>query len=217
MCHLVLDNLTWYKPISPTSITGFVNEFIELCTGAFWQGLIDKDTLNYLVPKHPRTPTFYILPKAHKNLSQPPGRPIVSGIGSLTDNASKFVDSFLLPHVSGLPSYIRDTSDLLRHIKGIQIPRDSLLVAIDVESLYSSIPHKKGVATPRSFLMEQEDTSWPLNEIILQLLTFILTRNIFIFEDQHYLQTQGMAMGTSCAPIIRKLVSRSLGEAHFFG
>lgn len=200
MCHEVLDNLTWYRPISPTNITGFVNKFRELCMGAFWQGLIDKDTLNYLVPKHLHTPTFYTLPKTHKNLSQPPGRPIVSDIGSLTDNASKFVDSFLLPHVSGLPSYIRDTSDLLRHIEGIQIPRDALLVAIDVESLYSSIPHEKGIATARSFLMEQEDTSWPLNEFILQLLTFILTQNFFIFEDQHYLPIQGVAMGTSCAP-----------------
>lgn len=127
----------------------------------------------------------------HKSPSQPPRRPIVSGIGSLTDNASKFVDSFLLPHVLGLPSHIRDTSDLLRHIEGIQVPRDSLLVAIDVESLYSSIPHKKRVVTARLFLMEQEHTSWPLNKFILQLLTYILTRNFFIFEDQHYLQIQG--------------------------
>lgn len=154
VCHEVLDNSIWYQPIPPTSITGFINEFRELCTGAFWQGLIDNDTLNYLVSKHLCTPTFYTLPKTHKNLSQPPRRPIVYGIGSLTDNASKFVDSFLHPHVSCLPSYICDTIDFLRHIEGIQVPCDSLLMAINVESLYSSIPHEKGVAMARSFLMD---------------------------------------------------------------
>lgn len=48
--------------------------------------------------------------------------------------------------------------------------------------------------------MEQERKSWPLNEFIVQLLSFILTRNYFIFEDQHFLQSQGVAVGTSCAP-----------------
>lgn len=161
MCREVLNNSTWYKPIPPIKINGFINKFRELCTGAFWWGLIDRDTLNYLIPKHPRTPTFYTLPKTHKNLSRPPGRPIVSGIGSLNDNASKFVDSFFMPHVLSLPSYIHDTTDLLRHIEGIQVPWDSLLVAIDVESLYSSIPHENGVLMAESFLMEEERTSWP--------------------------------------------------------
>lgn len=131
MCHEVLDNSTWYKPISPSSITGFINEFRELCTGAFWQGLIDKDTLNYLVPKHPHTPTFYTLPKTHKNLSQPPGRPIMSGIGSLTDNASKFVDSFLLP-TSLVYHHISETrltcSDISRGSRSLATPFSWLLM-----------------------------------------------------------------------------------------
>lgn len=125
MCCEVLNNSTWYRPIPLININGLINEYRELCTEAFWQGLLDRDTLNYLITKHPRTPTFYMLPKTHKNLLQPPARPIVSGIGSLTDNASKFVDSFLMPHVLSLPYYIRDTTDLLRHVEGIQVPRDS--------------------------------------------------------------------------------------------
>lgn len=35
----------------------------------------------------------------------------------------------------------------------------------------------------RSFLMDEKSTSWPCNEFILQLLSFILSRNYFIFED----------------------------------
>lgn len=137
-----------------------------------------------------------MLPKTHKNLLRPLGRPIVSGIGSLTDNASKFVDNVLMPHVLSLPSYIHDTTDLLKHIKGIQVPLDSLFMAIDVEALYSNIPHEQGVLMAKSFLMKQDCTTWPLNEFILHLLSFILTRNYFVFEDLHFLQIQGVAMGT---------------------
>lgn len=60
--------------------------------------------------------------------------------------------------------------------------------------------------------MEQERTSWPLNEFILQLLSFILTRNYFIFEDQHFLQSQGVAMGTSCTPSYANLYLGVLGK-----
>lgn len=48
--------------------------------------------------------------------------------------------------------------------------------------------------------MEQDKTTWPHNRFVLNLLTFILTRNYFTFMDQMYLQTQGVAMGTCCAP-----------------
>lgn len=163
MCFEVLNNSIWHRPIPLMIIDGFTNEFRELCTSAFWKGFIDKDTLNFLITKHPRTPTFYTLTKTHKNIHHPPGRPIVSGIGSLTDNASKFVDSFLMPHKLSLPSYIRDTTDQLKHIDGIRAPRDSLLVAINIKALFSSIPLEQGDLTAKSFMMEQDRTTWPLN------------------------------------------------------
>lgn len=148
----------------------FTSELRVLCTEAYFLGHIDKDTLEFLVPKFPCVPTIYSLPKTHKNAQTPSGRSIVSGIGSLTDNASKFVDALLMPHVRSLPLYIRDTTDLMQHLEGIQIPLDALLVAIDIEALYSSIPHERGVLTAGSFLGEQDTTTWPLNNFILKLL-----------------------------------------------
>lgn len=96
----------------------------------------------------------------------------------------------------GRPSFIRDTTDLLKHIEGIQVLPDALLMAIDIKALYSSIPHEEGVWVAGSFLIEQEQTSFPLNNFILQVLYFILMKNYFIFNDRYYLQTQGVVMGT---------------------
>lgn len=38
-------------------------------------------------------------------------------------------------------SYIQDTKDFLRDIEGLPIPVDAVLVAMDVVSQYSIIPH----------------------------------------------------------------------------
>ena len=43
----------------------------------------------------------------------PPGRPIASGIGTLTEYVSAFVDRELQPLLANIPSYIKDTTDLL--------------------------------------------------------------------------------------------------------
>ena len=57
---------------------------------------------------------FYTQPKIHKSLTKPPGRPIVSGIESLTVNISTFVDFFLRPIVEKIPSYVKDSGDLIK-------------------------------------------------------------------------------------------------------
>nr|XP_054762104.1 uncharacterized protein LOC129268590 [Lytechinus pictus] len=86
---------------------------------------------------------FYLLPKIHKPGN--PGRPILSGNGSQTENISLFVDYHIKHHVSRAPSYIHDTPDFLRklnHIKD-QIPETAIIGTFDVSSLYTNIPHAR--------------------------------------------------------------------------
>ena len=109
----------------------------------------------------PVTPVIYIytLPKIHKNFTTvPPGRPIVSGIGSLTEKISSFVDYFLKPHVLSLPSYVRDSSDFIQVLQTIETVADeSLLVTLDVESLYTNIPHQGGLEAIEYFLNQRTE------------------------------------------------------------
>ena len=62
---------------------------------------------------------IYKVHKAHSPPSLPPGRPIISGSGSITENISKFVDFHIKPLVATLPSYLQDTPDFLRCLQSL--------------------------------------------------------------------------------------------------
>ena len=76
---------------------------------------------------------------------------------------------------------------------------DSLLVTMDVNSLYTNIPHSDGVEACRSFLTMNTIDQALINDIPT-LVDFILKHNLFVFDDEQYLQINGTAMGTKMAP-----------------
>ena len=70
---------------------------------------------------------------------------------------------------------------------------------MDVNSLYTNIPHADGVAACRAFLNKHNIQSDIATDIPI-LIDFILKHNTFTFNDKYYLQTNGTAMGTKMAP-----------------
>ena len=78
------------------------------------------------------------------------------------------------------------------------LPKGAHLVTMDVRSLYTSIPNEEGLQAVEQTLMEsnrQEEIP-----VVLKLLNQVLTLNNFVFNDEHFLQIKGCAMGTTCAP-----------------
>ena len=89
-----LNNPYHYERLleDPTQI--FNTHINNLINQAWRLNIIDESTYNNLQTKNPRIPTFYLLPKIHKNDN--PGRPIVNGIGSVTEKISAYVDTILM-------------------------------------------------------------------------------------------------------------------------
>ena len=93
-----------------------------------------QDDVLKRIPSHPRHATFHTITKVHKlptlvvstcpssnpdnfiieahwlNIN-PTGRPIASGIGTLTEYVSAFVDREHQPLLANIPSYINDATD----------------------------------------------------------------------------------------------------------
>ncbi len=162
------------------------------------QKTIPDKVVDYLIPKDPRTAVFYTLPKIHK--ANNPGRPIISANECPTEKISQFVDFYLSPLAQKVPSYIKDTNHFLEILHDISpLPQDSILCTIDVSALYTSIPHEEGLSAIKDALNTRQDQN-PPSSVITHLTRLILTNNVFRFDDTHYRQVQGTAMGTKMAP-----------------
>ncbi|PIO33735.1 hypothetical protein AB205_0155560 [Aquarana catesbeiana] len=81
MVMRLLQNRKWYRKIPESHVNYTVTRYRQLLSSASYQGLINNKMWEFLNVPAPKTPTLYALPKIHKNAINPPGRPIVSGIG----------------------------------------------------------------------------------------------------------------------------------------
>ena len=149
---------------------------------------IDQQAYSYLLPRRSSPAQFYILPKIHKNKQNPPGRPIVPANSHPTENISQFVDSHLNLLVPKLPSYIKDTTHFLKKLDDLkELPPGSLLVTLDVSSLYANIPHNEGIEACRKALNSSDHLSRShlKTESICDLMRMILTMNNFEFDNNY--------------------------------
>ena len=193
-----LSDDQYYHPLDTDPTETISSEIRSFLTEMAERGTIDSSTKAFLTPLNPRPGRFYMLPKIHKPNN--PGRPIISSCDAPTEKISMFVDHHLHPHVEQLPSYLRDTTHFLTRIQGLDTPPPgTLLVTLDVKSLYTNIPHADGIEACREALNTRTHLQPPTEDLI-ELTRLVLTKNIFTFAGQHYLQTHGTAMGTHAAP-----------------
>lgn len=206
MCSRILEDRETYEKLTMDPTSEYRDELHKILQEALTEGLIDKNEFKAMYPQFPVRQVFYCLPKVHKQTKPLKGRPIVAGIGGLTEQVGVYIDQILNPFVLSLPSYVRDTQDLLKKLEGIVLEDNTLLVSIDVESLYTSIRHDLGVEACRHFLSTRGIQFQSHTNFLLKLLRFTLTHNIFYFGQQIFHQLRGTAMGCSCAPSYANLL-----------
>ena len=192
-----LNNQDHYERLPEDPTQNYNTHINNLLNQAWRLNIIEQNTYTNLHTKHPRTPSFYLLPKIHKPNN--PGRPIVNGIGSVTEKISAYVDTYLKKYTPRIPSHIKDTTHFLNILKHLEVQNTDLLVTIDVKSLYTNIPHTEGIAAITRML-EETNLDTLQRMFITNLAYQVLTKNYFLFNGQIYRQIQGTAMGTKMAP-----------------
>lgn len=126
--------------------------------------------------------------------------PIVLGMRTLTQHISASIDRILKHWLPTIHSYIKDITNFFQILqKPNKLPNDSLLVTIDEISLYSNIPHNKGIHVCRNFLSTSGFHAHNIQDIC-NIIKFMLTHNNFEFNGCHFLQVRGTAMGSKMAP-----------------
>ena len=198
----MLDDTTTYTPVDHSDHVEVKEQADHLLLLLHNRGYISDKQLKYLTDFQPRCPIFYGLPKVHK--LNVPLRPIVSQISAPTCMVNSLVDKLLTVAEKMVPNLFQDTTAFLNLLeKHNTIIPGTLLVTMDVASLYTNIPHDEGIAFVAEFYEETLD-HWhsfypglppiPTGDLII-LMQFILNNCTFQFSDQFFRQKFGTTMG----------------------
>ena len=196
-----LNDSTFYKRLcEDNNINKFTGQRLDnLLQFLYKKGFLSKRELLALKPpESPQERLFYLLPKIHKTdwffPAMPPGRPIVSDVGSVSRGCADLVEYFLAPLAKHASSYVRDSLHVISLLSNFPISDNSVFVTMDVRSLYTNIPTNAGIAAVSRAFLKYPDPRRP-DLTILTILRILLTSNVFRFNGNSFLQTHGTAMG----------------------
>ena len=105
---------------------------------------IDDMTKKWLsqTPSPLRIPIFYKLTKIHMPILV--GRPLISGCDDPTEKISSFVETLPQTMAQLQQSYMKDATAFLHFIEKTKVGKDTILVSMNVSSLYTNIPQEEG-------------------------------------------------------------------------
>ena len=166
-----------------------------------------KSLYLFLQPKRKhRTPQFYGIPKIHKRFTRvPPMHPIVSHTNSLLSPTAKFINHVLQPLAQLHEDYIQNSTSLILQLEELIIPDNAVLVSIDVESLYPSIPQTECLNIIYNEIHNHRELILFDPNLIIRLLHTNINYNYFNFAGLTFQQIRGTAMGASFSPTIANI------------
>ena len=101
-----------------------------------------------------------------------------------------------------LPSFIKDTTEFINQLNELTVESNTILVPIDVKSLYTCILHREGIQDCAEALetSKANNPDQPNTKTLITLLEIVLRNDMFEFNGKSYIQLQGTVMGTKLAP-----------------
>ena len=138
--------------------------------------------------------------KAHKNPWKM--RPIVCCAGTALNDLSRWLDYWLQKLKPFLPTYIRDSTQLLDQLKDLgPLPPGAKVFTADANSMYTNIDTDHAIDVIGKWLDSLEGRlppNFPL-AAVKEAMKLVMRNNLFEYGDLYFLQLLGTAMGTSAA------------------
>ena len=198
----------FYKKVHPIVMQEAQSKIDRCVKEAFDNEIISKGEYEAMMTGDKSAGKFYCTFKVHKSHEHgetPPPRPIVSGVNSITENIGLFVESHIKELATHHPTYIKDTPDFIRKVEqeinkpGKSLPKNAIIVTMDVKGLYTNMPHEDILQTAHEALNERQNQEIP-SQFIVNLLNLVLKYNIFEYGEELLQQLIGFAMGSRPAP-----------------
>ena len=154
------------------------------------------------IKKYPdKLARFQMTAKVHKTAYKM--RPIVCCVGTFMNDWSKWLNYWLQQLKNLVPTYVKDSQQVLDDVKLITLPSNATLFTCDAHSMYNNIKTDHAIEVISWWLRDLDSKGllpalFPL-EAVIEAMTIIMQNNLFEFGDMYFLQLLGTAMGTSSA------------------
>ena len=190
--------------------TDIIKNTLENIIAPFKQHLrmLHKKLPEYLLPSNCSTqvPKLYGLPKIHKTFKElPPMRPIVAQSGAILTPTARFIDHVLQPLARSYTDYIQNSTSLILKLENMHIPKEAILITVDVESLYPSIPQDEMLEIIYEQMHQKRHLILCDTNLIMKLLHTCVNYNYFQFANFSYQQIHGTAMGAAFSPTVANI------------
>ena len=147
--------------------------------------------------------TMYGLPKIHKENA--PLRPILAAYNSPSYRIAKFLVPLLKPLTTNHYT-IKNSYDFQKSISNITLPQNSFLTSYDVTSLFTMIPLQETIDIICSKVFSNTNNFHGFNPTDFRtLLTLACTDTCFLFNNNTYLQVDGVSMGSPLGPTLANI------------
>ncbi len=135
-------------------------------------------------------------------------QPVVSTCGTFLHALSRWVNMHLQKLMSFVPTYIKDSQELIQNFKQLQqLPPNARVFTADVVSMYTNIDTAHVLQAIDHFLLKNATELPELfpTAAVMHALRIIMENNIFEFGIEHFKQLLGTAMRTPAACIYATL------------
>jgi hypothetical protein len=143
---------------------------------------------------------MYGNPKIHKCIEDPPLRPIISQVGTVSYDMSKQINSIIVKYMPK-KFMVESTYEFLSILKTCE--HNGTLASLDVESLFTNVPVHQTIDIILQNVYNHPDLAPPLipRPLLKQLLEICTTKTPFrSVKGDLYVQSDGVSMGNPLGP-----------------
>ena len=175
---------------------------------------IDENEYKRIYPTGSKPGLFYTTAKVHKLQNEEGNeltmRPIISNIVTATYETAKFLNS-LLALLGKSDRSILNTDTFVNQLKGQRIPEGYKMILFDVKSLFTSIPLNETIDIILTKGNDENKIDTKIPKSILKELLYLCTKHVhFKFNNEVYIQCDGVAMGSPLGPLLANIFMMSL-------
>ena len=134
---------------------------------------------------------------------------IISNIRTATYETAKYLNTSLTKSQHNVLS----TDDFIQKIKNERITKGFKMISFDLKKLFTNVPIHKTIEIILSKVYQEKKIKTSIPKSILRELSYLCTKEVhFMFNDEIYIQSDGVAMGSPLGPLLANIFMTSLEE-----